>query len=475
MPKFKSPGVYIEEVSSRLRTVNPVETAIPAFIGHTKITKNSDNSSLLFEAVKISSFLEFENIFGGPFHEELTIDIRDTFDPTGKLLDRQFKVDFSSGSSDYFLYHSLKLYFDNGGGACYVVSIGNYKDETAVGNAKSGFLGGLEAIKKESEPTILVFPEAVNLSLADYSTVVTAALNQCAALDNRFTILDFKGDILDEIVVKDFRSALIGTHLSYGAAYGPNLKTVYQHVYEPGSITIKHLQENGLSGSPLPCEVEDFSGAATTLQEKNPLVYREIENAIKKLQLELPPSAAIAGIYASVDNDRGVWKAPANVSINSVVDVTSEISHNQQENLNLDLLTGISINAIRRFVGKGILVWGARTMTGNDIEYRYINVRRFLLFVQESASRFLKQFAFEPNDDNTWTTVKAGLSNFLIQLYRNGALAGATVDDAFFVNIGLGVTMTQTDIDDGNMIVEIGMAVVRPAEFTIIRILQRME
>lgn len=188
----------------------------------------------------------------------------------------------------------------------------------------------------------------------------------------------------------------------------------------------------------------------------------------------LPPSGTIAGIYASVDQSRGVWKAPANVSINSIVAPAVKIDSKDQEDLNVHT-SGKSVNAIRAFTGKGTLVWGARTLAGNDNEWRYVPVRRFFIMVEESTRKASEPFVFEPNDANTWVKVRAMIENFLILQWRAGALQGAKPDEAFYVRVGLNETMTPQDILEGNMIIEIGMAVVRPAEFIILRFSHKMQ
>lgn len=203
--------------------------------------------------------------------------------------------------------------------------------------------------------------------------------------------------------------------------------------------------------------------------------YNKILTAIGNLPLELPPSSTIAGIYAKVDSGRGVWKAPANVSLNYVVKPTLQVTHEDQKSLNVDTVAGKSINAIRSFTGKGVLVWGARTLAGNDKEWRYVSVRRFFNMAEESIKKGTEQFVFEPNDANTWVLVKAMISNFLTLQWRAGALAGPTPDKAFYVKVGLGETMTAEDILDGYMIIEIGMAVVRPAEFIILKFSHKMQ
>ena len=147
----------------------------------------------------------------------------------------------------------------------------------------------------------------------------------------------------------------------------------------------------------------------------------------------------------------------------------------EQEGLNVDATSGKSINAIRHFSGKGTLVWGARTLAGNDNEWRYIPVRRLFIFIEESVKKATEFVVFEPNDANTWLRVKAMIENFLSKLWREGALAGATPNAAYFVKVGLGQTMTPLDILEGRMNVEIGLAAVRPAEFIILKFSHKLQ
>ena len=189
----------------------------------------------------------------------------------------------------------------------------------------------------------------------------------------------------------------------------------------------------------------------------------------------MAPSAGMAGIFADVDSTRGVWKAPANVNMDYVIRPTQVVSDEEQKGLNVDVDGGKSINVIRSFTGRGAaIVWGARTLAGNDNEWRYVSVRRFCNMVEESVKKACGQFVFEPNDANTWVRVRAMIENFLILQWRAGALQGAKPDHAFYVAVGLNQTMTAIDVLEGRMIVEIGMAVVRPAEFIILKFSQMM-
>jgi phage tail sheath protein FI len=203
--------------------------------------------------------------------------------------------------------------------------------------------------------------------------------------------------------------------------------------------------------------------------------YNQIKIEADKIPVMLPPSPAVAGLYAQVDRDSGVWKAPANVSLSDVIGPVLKITNDIQDDLNVDVIAGKSVNAIRAFTGRGTLIWGGRTLAGNDNEWRYVSVRRFFIFVEESSKKSTGVFVFEPNDANTWVKVKAMLENFLTVQWRQGALAGAKPADAFFVKVGIGETMTALDILEGRMIIEIGMAVVRPAEFIILRFSHKMQ
>ena len=167
----------------------------------------------------------------------------------------------------------------------------------------------------------------------------------------------------------------------------------------------------------------------------------------------------MAGLYTAVDSSRGVWKTPANVSVNMVNAPSVDISSEQQEDLNVDVMAGKSINVIRTFPGIGTLVWGGRTLDGNSQDWRYINVRRTLIMIEQSLKLSARAYVFEPNDANTWVTVKCMMNNFLTNLWKQGALAGAVPEQAFDVQIGLGSTMTATDILDGKMLISVKVAI----------------
>jgi len=475
----KTPGVYIEEISTLPASVAAVATAIPAFIGYTQNVNDGDDATgLLYSPTRITSMLEFEEIFGGPNPEDITITVEDELDSNDELVSRSIIADLTT-PSDYKLYYSVRMYFSNGGGPCYIVSVGDYGDAVLEGDgttddpAVGGITGGFTALEKVDEPTLLVFPDAVSLSsVTEYGNIVVAALAHCNKLQDRFTIADVYLDGTSNEIT-NYRGALGLGNLKYGAAYHPFLKTTLNYGIDEDVLTIDTHNENGSAASVNPLSTTD---TLTDWSNNDPGLYRSIKAAIAgQVFVELPPSGAVAGIYARVDRQRGVWKAPANVGVRSVIGPTQKITHAQQESLNVDASTGKSINVIRTFTGKGPLVWGARTLAGNDNEWRYVPVRRLYIFIEESVKKATEFVVFEPNDANTWLRVKTMIENFLSKLWRDGALAGAKPEEAFFVKVGLGETMSALDILEGRMNVEIGLAAVRPAEFIILKFSHKLQ
>jgi uncharacterized protein len=475
---YKTPGVYVEEIPKFPPSIAPVATAIPAFIGYTQIAKDKIDNDLHLKPKRISSLTEYERFFGMPQPENNIDVVIEGEIANGKLIIKDARATLAEADrSKHIMYYSLQMFFANGGEACYIVSVGVYK---TLGDdlVQSELMAGLTALEQADEPTLIVFPEAQYLSIADAAGLYDTALRQCFDLQDRFVIMDVHG--VNNIPLDDpttisgnFRTAIdtfrddgVGTnHLKYGAAYAPNLETILDYYL-------------GIDDDAAPAQIDvtfpGGSGKLSTLKADNNAVYERAKAAIRDLPCKLPPCGAIAGIYAQVDGSRGVWKAPANVSITNVIQPTIPMTAKEQEDINVDVNAGKSVNAIRAFTGKGTLVWGARTLAGNDNEWRYVSVRRFFNFVEESVKKATEQFVFEPNDANTWVKVQAMIENFLNTQWRQGALQGIKPEHAFYVAVGLGKTMTPLDILEGRLIVEIGMAVVRPAEFIILRFSHKM-
>lgn len=468
-----APGVYIQEISTLPPSVAPVATAIPAFIGYTEKAIIDGvawtyPSSAPAPAVRITSMVEFESIFGGAFSEKFEIGITGTF-PAITMTTVTPKSTVGNTISDYILYYHMQMYFANGGGPCYVISVAKYPT-TATTITAAELIAGVNKAEEVDEVTLLVVPEA--MKAASKNTVFQRMLDQCEKLEDRFAILDVEVDTGNPVTdAGNFRSADIPgvSNLKYGAAYYPSLKTQIDLAIKDSSVLMENnaiTQYDGLSISVL------LTGVNANIQ-----LYNDIKAklAMQYNALTLYPSGAMAGIYAAVDRTRGVWKAPANVSLNYVTAPSVIMTEDDNGSLNIDATAGKSINAIRQFVGKGTLVWGARTLAGNDNEWRYVNVRRFFNYAEESIKKATEAVVFEPNDANTWLRVKGTITNFLTNEWRNGALVGAKPEHAFFVKVGLNETMSAQDILEGKLIIQIGMAVSRPAEFIILQFMHKLQ
>lgn len=628
---YNTPGVYIEEIVKFPPSVAQVETAIPAFIGYTEKARKKEDGDLHNVPKRIISMLEYTNFFGNA-KTETSISVSVIDDVIVAMPPNQ------DDKSPFLMYYAMQMYFANGGGPCYIVSVGQYDstlDTPATLVERAALEDGLAKVRKEDEPTLIVFPDATSLTDdGDFYALYNLALIQCNELQDRFTIIDTYSDKEHETSLSDSGTPygtieptesireglnLDKDFLKYGAVYFPFLETILDYRYDETLVdvvrqntapedvqlriqkisdnldasvfdsaqldalrtavdnaaddeaavamipniknTFKGIQNqinklvstlnstldigrnNGAAtqanaldawitteleqahlsmsqsmdnlnghttagaiideidnnktaldtlktsietviadGGELHTMIDALPTSGTTsttskldaLQADNNQLYNRIKSEIAALSVTLPPSAAMAGIYARVDSNRGVWKAPANVGINYVIKPSVAVSHEDQALLNIDT-SGKSINAIRTFTGKGILVWGARTLAGNDNEWKYISVRRFFIMVEESVKKATEHFVFEPNDANTWIRVRAMIENFLILQWRAGALAGAKPEQAFYVRVALGETMTAEDVLNGIMNVEVGMAVVRPAEFIVLKFSHKMQ
>lgn len=450
---YKTPGVYVEEIVKFPPSVAQVETAIPAFIGYTEKGPKD-------EPTRISSLMEYTALFGGADLEKDTFKVSIADDVATVAIDE-------SKISKFKMYYALQMYFANGGGPCYIVSVGGY---TTGANAVDfdKLVAALELLEKEDEPTLIVYPDAEALTVANAHSLYKSSLNHAEKMGDRFVIMDTIGG------VDAFRGGVEATGLKYGAAYHPNLETILTYSYNDADIAITSYKKTNTTTN----QLEAVVGAPTkldALKTYNSACYNSAKKDIAAKRVVLAPSSAIAGVYAKVDSTSGVWKAPANIGLNYVIAPVEKISHKQQESLNVDPKYGKSINAIRAFNGKGILVWGARTLDGNSNEWRYVSVRRFFNMVEESVKNATERFVFDANDAKTWTRVKAMIENFLNQQWMSGALAGSTPEQAYYVSVGLNETMSAQDILEGRMIVEIGMAAVRPAEFIVLRFSHKLQ
>lgn len=470
MGTYKTPGVYIVEKNAFPNSVVEVATAVPAFVGYTEFAVDG-NQSVQNKPFRITSMSEFRTHFGESHRLKYKLD--DSGIP-------------QCDTPKYSLYANMQLFYANGGGPCYIVSVGKYTDTSYN---KDKFETGINSLIEELEPTMLVIPEVINTDFC--ADIQKQMLAHCSKMQNRVALLDVpQGEENKEIT--SFRDGTGSDYLSYGVAYYPFLNT---SILTERDVTFENLEKESLekiinrfvvkvkkeTGNESYSLTPPASDAAEkdklsfhNLLYQNSAEYRDVLARIREQLNLLPPSAAMAGIYTLVDNNRGVWKAPANVSVSQVISLSRDITHAQQEDLNVHL-TGKSINAIRYFTGDGIKVWGARTLDGNSLDWRYINVRRTMIFLEQSVKNAARAYVFEPNVAATWLNMKSMIENFLRGIWKRGGLAGASPEDAFEVHVGLGDTMTPEDILDGYLRITVLVAISRPAEFIEITFQQQMQ
>lgn len=491
MGNMKTPGVYIVEKNAFPNSVVEVATAVPAFIGYTEKAENG-SQKLTNIPFRITSLSEFENYFGGAATLKFSCTKDDgegegdnkTY-PNTNLIYRKRDKDSNKDTivryivklaspAKFSLYYNMRLFFANGGGPCYIVSVGNY---SATSIDKDTLKGGIDTLIQESEPTMVLIPEALNIPAdSNYGDIYTQMLSHCGStMKNRVALLDVPIDGN----VNEFREKVGSLYLSYGAAYYPYLQT---SILSERDVTYENMEDQFVDDLAAKLDATKPNSDAPdsdklsfhNLMYQNSPLYKAVAIEIRNQLNLLPPSAAMAGIYTAVDNSRGVWKAPANVSVNSTVGLSALITHEMQEDLNVPL-NGKSINAIRYFTGDGIKVWGARTLDGNSLDWRYINVRRTMIFLEESIKNAARAYVFEPNVASTWLNMKSMIENFLLGVWKKGGLAGASPEDAYSVQVGLGETMSAEDILEGILKITVLVAISHPAEFIEITFQQQMQ
>jgi hypothetical protein len=497
---LQTPGVYIVEENAFPTEIVPVPGSVTAFIGYTE--KAEFNGRAYWNLPQaINSLTEYETIYGkGPDAvTRFSIVKADAgavsapLHPVVELGDQTYTI--SLQSTAFRLYSSLRLFFANGGSRCYIISVGDYSKQPALADLSSA----LKYLEKEQEPSILVIPDAVSLAPEDHAAMVQQSLAYCANMQNCVAILDvYDGAVADteqvESVITQFRNGTGTEGLSYGAAYFPWLVTGivaraeisflnFQDdlsVFFEKNDTVAQLLES-IATLRLAYAKDSADASLTTpIQEANKTLlavskqYYTIVSAALSVLNVLPPSAAMAGIYALLESTYYISKAPANVTLAAVLSPTVNLTDKQQMFLNVDA-GGKSVNALRAFPMKGVLAWGAKTLDDNEIFFRYINVRRTLIFIEQSIKLGLSSFVFEPNVTNTWVTVKDTIENFLFTFWKTGGLAGSVPTDAYVVEVGLGSTMSAEDILYGFMRVTVLVAVSHPAEFVEISFQQEMQ
>jgi hypothetical protein len=534
----KTPGVYIQELDAFGNSVVPVATAVPVFVGYTAKT-SYNGESLLNQPIKISSFADFLTFYGDtPPMVKFNINNSPSGTPDFTFSDTAYSLEpatvkyrmfgalkffFANGGADCFIM-SIGTYDPN---AATLTSTTPFT--AALQLLKKETEPTMLVI-----PDLVEFDAADAYSLQ--SAMINHCGDD---MPNRVAILDIPGGFEEndpkETSVDKFRSGVSPINPksnSYAAAYYPWLHTT---VFQESDFSYKNLSDDaitaletvlrsefGVSTAPVldttkkngaqlfkkAKEIDvkisylvgkDFKGSYTGANA--PTKFKDLESddkrrkeqemagaALRILSVFYPlvmdhiqksmnlmaPSAAMAGVYTAVDSAEGVWKAPANVAVQSVIAPAIKIDHDMQEDLNVPL-DGKSVCAIRAFKGMGNMVWGARTLDGNSNDWRYVNIRRTLIYLEQSIKEAAKAYVFAPNDASTWVNVQSMIANFLTGVWKQGGLVGPKPADAFSVSVGLGTTMTNDDIQNGRMIVAVKVALSHPAEFIEITFQQEMQ
>lgn len=515
----QTPGVYIDEINAFPNSVVEVATAIPAFIGYTPQAEY-EGQSYLNTPVKITSFQDFQAFFTYPNPpapaaptSQYTPQYYTTLQKKAPDKGAYYNINGSiytinpDPGTVYYLYNSVRLFYENGGGTAYIVSTGTYGTPTGSPNTPgaqmvnpnvklSDLQTGLAALDKVDEVTMYVVSEATLLTLDDNSTLMEQMLLQNGDMGTAMSLFDIiGGDAPDPILytedIQNFRNNTGNNSLNEGAAYYPFLITTITESDEISYVNLNGGDVSALSAIVNPPTAPNPSAEQILTNMENPPAgmlpsqlnqammnaskpYKQVMGIVQTSINTLPPSGAMAGVYTLVDNTKGVWYAPANVTPVGAVGLTLNINDSMQAGLNVDAVSGKSVNAIRFFNGQGILVWGARTLDGNSDDWRYISVRRTVTMIEQSVKLAARAYVFAPNDSKTWSAVVSMIENFLTNIWKEGALQGAKAADAFSVTAGLGTTMTAQNILDGTMIVAVKIAVTHPAEFIIIQVEQQM-
>lgn len=450
--EYYTPGVYVEEISSGFKPITGVPTSIVGFIGESQ-------QGNLNEPIMIVSWGQY-------FDQFIGYTVVEKMSPRGtKVLDASGNVEMEDIPNDIVtkLDWGVYAFFNNGGSKCYVVSVAHPSkgvDPKEINTLKQEISKVKKDPKKENELKALE-SKLAKLSNDAGSNISKELIGNDGGAGSRTGLHCFKD--VDEIAILVApgitTQAVLLEILSYCETF--NIFTILD---APQSL-------DGLSEYGLPTNLNGLSDLSGKLVSKQAAVYFPwVKTYDKKTDsnISVAPSGFIAGIYGRVDNQRGVHKAPANEIVRLAQDLEYNLSDAEQESLNQK-----GVNCIRNFSDLGISVWGARTtITQADAEWKYINVRRLFNMIEKSLENGSKWAVFEPNDVFLWKKLKRNITAFLTRIHKSGALVGATSSEAFFVRCDES-TNPQENIDAGIVVVEIGIAPVKPAEFVVFRISQK--
>ncbi len=456
--EYFTPGVYVEEVSSGIKPMTAAPTHIVGFLGESR-------KGPLNQPVMVTSWNQyFDKFIGYTIADKMTPRGTVEKDIDGNVVKEEVPFDKVS-DLDWGVY----TFFANGGAKCYIVSVNNFEDNTEKVNSLKDELAKAKdaasrAKDKEKEAADKKVDD-LSKQIADLSApkknITKELIGNDGGPNKRTGMKCFKdvGEVAILVAPGVTSPAVQQEMLAFAEA--ANIFTILD-----APLTLEGLKDFGLSA-----DLNGLSGLSAKSASKQAAIYfpwvNTYDPSIDANKL-VAPSGFVAGVYARVDNERGVFKAPANETVRLATSLAYTISDTEQESLNMN-----GINVIRDFSDIGITVWGARTTVSMiDPEWRYINVRRLFNMIEKTIEMGSKWAVFEPNDAILWSALKRNTVAFLSRLYKAGAFAGATIDQAFFVKCDSS-TNPQENIDAGIVTVEIGVAPVKPAEFIVFKIAQK--
>ena len=456
--EYYTPGVYVEEISSGSKPMTAAPTNIVGFIGETR--KGDLNTPTMI----VSWEQYFNTYIGYKVVDKITPRGTVEKDIDGNVVKEE--VPFEKASDlDWGVY----TFFANGGSKCYVVSVSQMADNSEKIDKLNEDLAKAEAEvekAKDKDKAVLskkvesIKQEIKNASSSS-SDISKDIIGNDGGPNKRTGLSCFKdiGEIAILVAPGVTKAAVQQELLAYAEATG-----IFTILDAPK--TLDDLKDFGLSTN-----LNGLAGLSAKCASNQSAIYFPWLNVFDPStdsDREVAPSGAIAGIYARVDNSRGVHKAPANETVRLATSLTYSLSDTEQESLNMN-----GINVIRDFSDIGITVWGARTTVSMiDAEWRYINVRRLFNMIEKTLNDNTKWAVFEPNDSKLWGALTRNTKAFLMRLFNAGAFAGNSPDQGFYVRCD-GSTNPQENVDAGIVTIEIGIAPVKPAEFIVFKISQK--
>lgn len=502
MPEYLAPGVYIEEIERGPKPIEGVATSTAAFLG---LAERGTVKPRL-----VTSYNEYLRYFGEIFSDEnyLPFAVRGFFDNGGRRCYIARIIGQNSSAAEVDLGDlKVRAVGPGGWGGRIWARIGPSSTVNGEGNPvgfrlqvaywaalpPNGLFDPFADRVTEPRPqreedfdelsidaasplyfvnrvnngnSALVELEAINTPPALPTAVVTGPLQPGADGDPLIP-----ADLVGEAAQADQRRGLSALNFDeyreVAIVYAPGVTMDF------AQEVITHCEKSGFRFAVVDSQANQADPSQLTPRSDRDTQYGAfyypwiiISDPRSGARRRVPPGGYVCGIYARTDNTRGVFKAPANELVRGAIDLEYDIDQGTQEVLNPR-----GVNVIRRFPGRGIRVWGARTLSSNPL-WRYVSVRRLFIFIEASIYQSTQWVVFEPNDQRLWARVKQTVTLFLRTQWREGALFGEKEEEAFSVNVGR-ETMTEDDILNGRLIIEVGIAPVRPAEFVIFRVFQQ--